>query len=144
MEIEFIHSDAQILLAIIIAGKEDNGASLENIIGAADFINRAYPMFEEVDGALARLIKGKYIFEKNGFYNPTKKTVDYYKKNSKTRSYVWKDLEKIEKFIGSKPWSNKTDPRKANEQDKYLSRELFDLAGRKLDSQRKKITKQSK
>jgi hypothetical protein len=128
-EIKYLHSDSWVLLAIIIAGMQ-KGASLKSIIAAGDFINHSIFCFEEIDGALARLSAGNYIVSRGKLFFPSDKTIEYYKNNSKPRSYIYKDWEGIKKFINASSWDHNIDPKKANEGYSFngISPKSFDQA----------------
>ena len=61
---EFDHEDAWILLAVKMADTGD-GASLLKIIRAADFINTAVPMLEEINSACQKLRYIEFIEYQN-------------------------------------------------------------------------------
>lgn len=73
--IQYLHSDAWILLAIILSGG-DRGADIADLISTADYINHAILCYEELDGALMRLILGNYIFEQNARFYPSVKILE--------------------------------------------------------------------
>src|SRR5687767_13486263 len=62
--IPFVWSDAWLLHAILVAAKEDE-ATLEDVIGAADFLNHAILTFDEIDGGVARLSRAGLITAQN-------------------------------------------------------------------------------
>lgn len=127
--VEYIHSDAWVLLSIILSGTQ-NGARLENIIAAGDFINHAIFTFEEMEGALARLSIGKYICRKGYYFYPSEKTIKMWNEKQKTKSYIHKDMERVAKFIDAKPWEKQAIPQKANEGYSYkgIDRDQFERA----------------
>jgi hypothetical protein len=98
-KIEFNWSDAWLLLAVIYAGRE--GANLEGIIAAGDGINHAIFNPDELESGLARLTSSGHIKEKNGVFTATPKVMRAYAKTTTPRTYIHKDLERIEKLIGA-------------------------------------------
>ena len=92
-------SDAWLLLAIIYSGKE--GANLERIIEVGDGIEHAIFNPDELESGLARLTANGYIREKNGVFYATPRVLKAFLKTTPTRSYIHKDLERIEKLIGA-------------------------------------------
>ena len=127
--ISYSHSDSWILLSIIYSGVQ-NGAHLEEIIAAGDFINHAIFTFEELEGAFARLSKGKFIRRKGEYFFPSDKTMKFWKENQKARNYVHKDWERLNQFIHVKPRDNQVIPQKANEGVSYkgITREKYQQA----------------
>ena len=98
-QIEFNWSDAWLLLAIIYAG--DEGANLERIIEVGDGIEHAIFNADELESGLARLTENGYIKEKNGVFYAMPKVMRAFLKTTSPRSYIHKDLERIEKLIGA-------------------------------------------
>lgn len=96
---EYNWSDAWLLLAVIYAGNE--GANLERIIEVGDGIEHAIFNPDELESGLARLTSGGYINEKNGIFSATPKVLKAFLKTTSPRSYIHKDLERIEKLIGA-------------------------------------------
>jgi hypothetical protein len=90
-------SDAWLLLAIIYAG--DEGANLERIIEVGDGIEHAIFNPEELESGLARLTSTGFINEKNGVFHAAPKVMRAYLETTPTRSYIHKDLERIEKLV---------------------------------------------
>lgn len=85
--IQYLHSDAWVLLAIILSGRE-RGADIADIISTADYINHAILCYEELDGALMRLTLGDYIFEENARFYPSSKIMEQYEKSAKRGNSV--------------------------------------------------------
>jgi hypothetical protein len=129
MKQQMFWSDAWFLLATIYAGQQ-KWASLADVIAAADYINHAVLVFEEVEGALARLSSEGYITFSNGQLAPTEKTITFYRSVTKPRRTVLNELKDLEKFIGSIKWDPKSKPQQANEGVSFpeLSRSEFDSA----------------
>ena len=97
--IEFNWSDAWLLLALIYAGNE--GANLERIIEVGDGIEHAIFNPDELESGLARLTSSGYIKDNDGVFQATPKVMRAYLETTPTRSYIHKDLERIEKLIGA-------------------------------------------
>ena len=96
--IQYLHSDAWILLAIILSGG-DRGADIADLISTADYINHAILCYEELDGALMRLILGNYIFEQNARFYPSVKILERYGGNAaKGKLRIDTALEDISKW----------------------------------------------
>ena len=110
-KIEHNWSDAWLLLAIIYAGKE--GANLERIIEVGDGIDHSIFNPDELESGLARLTANGYIREKNGVFRATPKVMRAYLEATSPRSYIHKDLERIEKLIGAAS-SNSDQPHRNN------------------------------
>ncbi|MFZ5880911.1 MAG: hypothetical protein ACOY0R_16205 [Chloroflexota bacterium] len=125
--IQYLHSDAWVLLAIILSGK-DRGADIADIISTADYINHAILCYEELDGALMRLTLGNYIFEENARFYPSRKITEQYGRNAaKGKLRIDTTLEDISKLIGAEAWSKSVDPYQANEFHSYgrVDRDAF-------------------
>ncbi len=56
----FLWSDAWILLAIALVGR-DSSASLTQVVAAADAVQHAIPAREEINGAVGRLVRAGYV-----------------------------------------------------------------------------------
>jgi hypothetical protein len=103
-KIEHNWSDAWLLLAIIYAGKE--GANLERIIEVGDGIDHSIFNPDELESGLARLSANGYIREKHGVFSAKSKVMTAFLKTTSPRSYIHKDLERIEKLIGAASYSS--------------------------------------
>ena len=133
-------SDAWILLATVYAaGKES--ASLDEVIGAADYIQHAIVTFEEMEGALDRLTTGDFIVFSNGRLSPSQKTLEYYESISKQKRRVLDEQQNIEDFIGAQRWQPGDDPTQANKGASFpdLDRSEFDAAIQAYISKAEKI-----
>jgi len=97
--IQFNWSDAWLLLAVIYAGNE--GANLERIIEVGNGIEHSIFNPDELESGLARLTSSGYIKEKDGVFHAAPKAMRAYLETTPTRSYIHKDLERIEKLIGA-------------------------------------------
>ena len=98
-KIKFNWSDAWLLLSVIYAGSE--GADLERIISVGDGINHDIFSPDELESGFARLISGGHLKEKNGIFMATLRVRRAFAKMSPKRSYIHKDLERIETLIGA-------------------------------------------
>ena len=70
MKIDFQSSDHWIFLSIALQAKVD-GASLRDVIAAADYINHAIPTIEEIEGAVNRLTAARLIWIRNNRFGLT-------------------------------------------------------------------------
>ena len=103
--LQFQASDAWLLLAIIFAAAEKEGASLDQIVAAGDFINHAIFTNDEMESGFYRLTLGGYIDEVDGNFKPTKLTLDKYEEISrKKKRSVLGQLDLLRESIGAKPW----------------------------------------
>ena len=127
--ISYSRSDSWVLLSIIYNGAQ-NGAQLAEIIATGDFINHAILTFEELEGAFARLSKGKYIRKNGNFFFPSDKTMRFWSKHQKARSYVSKDWERINQFLHVKSGEKQVIPQKASDGFSYkgITREQYQQA----------------
>jgi len=94
-------SDAWLLLSIIYASDSENGAALEKIIAAGDWINHAVFNEDELESGLARLTAGGFIKEKNKVFSATLKVRRAYAKTTSRGRAVSKELSDIEQLIGA-------------------------------------------
>ena len=93
----FEHSDAWILLSIIHT-HGSKGASLEDLIRGADYINRTIPTISEIEGAINRFLEFGMIHIINEKFILAEDILrDYEAVCQKTKSYLeqWDLLEKI-------------------------------------------------
>lgn len=60
MSAEFVSSDAWIFLAIAYASSKEP-ATLSEVVGVADGIEKSIPTYEEMDGAIRRLIQAEWV-----------------------------------------------------------------------------------
>lgn len=97
-------SDAWLLLAIIFAADKE-GASLDQIVAAGDFINHAIFTNDEMESGFFRLARGGYIEEVDDNFRPTKLTLEKYEEISrKKKRSVLGQLDLLRESIGAKPW----------------------------------------
>ena len=102
--LQFQASDAWLLLAIIIAA-DDDVATLDEIVGAGDFINHAIFTNDEMESGLYRLARGGYIEEVDGNFRPTKLTLEKYEEICrKNKRSILGQLDLLRESIGAKPW----------------------------------------
>ncbi|MBI4499920.1 MAG: hypothetical protein HY700_02045 [Gemmatimonadetes bacterium] len=125
----FLHSDAWILLAAVYAARE-KPASLSDVIAAADYIEHAVVVFEEMEGALARLTSGGYLAHTAGTVSPTEKTLQFCRGIIKPGRKAQDELTDLRRFIGAAEWAPGTTPQSASVGVSYppLSRAVFDEA----------------
>ncbi|MCL6592122.1 MAG: hypothetical protein K6U80_19515 [Firmicutes bacterium] len=93
----FQDSDIWILLSIIHT-HGNKGASLEDLIRGADYINKTIPTISEIEGAINRFLESGIINIVNGKFILTDATMkDYEAISQKTKSYLeqWDLLEKL-------------------------------------------------
>ena len=109
----FLDSDAWLLLAIIYAGREEP-ATLVDVIAAADYINHAIVVFEEMEGALARLSAGGYIIHTEEKLSPTEKSLTFYRSVTKPQRAVMAEWEDLRQFLGAAKWDPRQKPQQAN------------------------------
>jgi hypothetical protein len=76
---EWEGSDAWILLAVLFCG-EGRGVGLQEIVGAADYINHDIPSLEEVHGALNRLASGGLVRSVRGGYKATARGLELFER----------------------------------------------------------------
>jgi hypothetical protein len=96
--IRFTWSDAWLLLSIALSTRE-HGASLKDIIGTGDAINRAIFTPQELRRGLAKLTAAGYVAEQGGRYFVSGAATEFYH-SSVTRSRdASQQLAKLEKFL---------------------------------------------
>lgn len=95
-DIGFNASDAWLLLSLLYAGYPVDRKRIEEV---GDGINHAIFTDKEFKDGIKRLISAGYVNKSNKLYSPTKTVIDWYKKVSPKRSYIQKDLARIEKFL---------------------------------------------
>jgi hypothetical protein len=93
----FSGSDAWLLLAVIYAR---DPADRTKIVEIGDFIEHAIFTDEELEGGLQRLQAAGHVIQENGRFRPSPTVVGWFEKASPKRSYVYKDLERVKKFLG--------------------------------------------
>ena len=96
----FVWSDAWLLLAILYARGPANRAKIKEI---GDFINHAIFTDEELEGGLERLKRTGHVIEADGRFQPSPAVSSWYENVSPKRSYVYKDLERVEGFLSVTP-----------------------------------------
>jgi len=111
--IEFLWSDAWLLLAIGLAAEQRPIAPLASVIELADGIQHAIPAKEEMDGALGRLQRAGYI-------RHTREGVEFLEQGRqlvKRPNRVFRGLldrqDAIEKALHAAPWSATYRPQSA-------------------------------
>ena len=125
---EMLWSDAWILLATIYVAREQP-AALDEVIGAADYIQHAIVTFEEMEGALHRLTASGFLSYTDGKLAPSEKAAEFYASITRPRRSAHAEQKDLEKFIGAQGWSG-ADPRRANQGAEFpeLARSAFDAA----------------
>jgi len=111
---------AWVLLAIIFGGGED-GANIESIISAADYVNHAILKYDEFRDGIRYLLQNKIIYRNGTEYRITKSIIDKYlkQKSNSIRNY----LEISEKILREcKNKSYKT----ADNSDAIISNEEYE------------------
>ncbi|MGC3968499.1 MAG: hypothetical protein QM775_14310 [Pirellulales bacterium] len=95
----FHTSDAWLLLSLIYA-REPSDRDHLRVVG--DFINHAIFTDEELDGGLDRLMQAGHAVVEKGRYSPSPQVLAWYDSLTagKSRTYVSKDLERVEKLLG--------------------------------------------
>lgn len=86
------------MLALLI-GESQDGASLRNIIAAADYANHAILKYEELAGSLARLMHAGYVEKQAGRFRATPVIRSFYARTTKPRRALWKDWQDVEHFL---------------------------------------------
>ena len=121
-------SDAWILLATLYVARKQP-AAMDEVIGAADYIQHAIVTFEEMEGALHRLTASGYLRYADGKLAPSTKTAEFYASITRPRRSANAEQKDLEKFIGAQGWSA-GDPRSANQGAEFpeLTRSVFDAA----------------
>lgn len=94
----FSGSDPWVMLALLI-GESQDGASLRNIIAAADYINHAVLTYEELAGSLAHLMRAGYVEKQAGQFRATPVIRSFYTRTTKPRRSIWKDWQDVEHFL---------------------------------------------
>lgn len=114
-EIQFLPTDAWLLLAIIRAAGNEQ-ASLAEIIAIGDSIEHAIFTEDEMEGGLYRLTAGGYVEEVNDGFKPTKSTVQKHSEISKKKKAVQDQMEMWREVIGAPPWQGGTSIQSADKQ----------------------------
>jgi hypothetical protein len=96
-------SDAWLLHAIMVAQSGKAYASLEDIIGAGDFINHAIFSFDELTGGFRRLERAGFIEIDGARCKLTDAFFVGWKAHAGQRS-LEKQSEALRKLIGAPPW----------------------------------------
>src|SRR5579872_3766695 len=91
----FQASDAWLLLAILYNGEQ--GAGIEGIIRAGDFINHAIFTDDELQSGLTRLQEAGLVERSGDIYRASPAAWSAHV--SKKRRYVFKELEDMERFL---------------------------------------------
>lgn len=121
-------SDAWVLTATLYAG-QGKPASLASVIAAADYLNQAVLVVEEMQGALARLTEAGYLRFTDAQLAPTEKTLSYWAARPK-RKKAYDELKDVAGFIGAPDWEPSSTPQQANVGVSFpgVSKKTFDEA----------------
>lgn len=100
LEPEWQWEDSWILLALLISSPERKLCKLEDIIHAADYINRALPSLGELHGALNRLSAGRLLRTRKGRYSATERAYALLEKVDASGSTVlWGMLGRLRRIM---------------------------------------------
>jgi hypothetical protein len=100
----FESADTWILLALIYGGGLGApGATLRDLLSAADYLNHAIPTRLELDGALNRLLAAGCLRGADGRYQVTPAVAAYYQGVSRPGRQTRRDWDDMEKFIAGLP-----------------------------------------
>lgn len=96
---EFVWSDAWLLLSLIYG---DGPLDLKRICDIGDFINHAIFTQHELQSGLRRLVAHGHATKVDNQYAATPRVMEWYTSitGGKRRTYVFKDLERVEEFLG--------------------------------------------
>lgn len=94
---EFLWSDAWLLLAILYAQEP---ADRTETVAIGDWIQHAIFTDEELEGGLGRLLSAGLAIEIDGRFHPSPRVADWFEQASPKRSRIYKDLERVEAFLG--------------------------------------------
>ncbi len=94
----FTNSDAWIMLALLF-NQQPDGASLRDLIAAADYINHAIVTYEELSGGLARLIRAGYVEKQAGHFRATATIRSFYAQTARPRRALNADWKAVEHFL---------------------------------------------
>jgi hypothetical protein len=88
------HVDAWMFLGVAFGRGPNRGARLKDIVAAADWVNRAIPLEEELTGGLNRLIAGGYVRSSRGTFALTHSGEALHQKVKK-RAGIWTQLDRL-------------------------------------------------
>jgi hypothetical protein len=112
--VQFLWSDAWILQAVALASK-DEPASLASVLAAADALNHALPIPDELHGAFARLIEEGYVVERAAQFSLGMK-VPQFDRSAMVGANARDGRNAAAKLLDAEPWTHETnvrDPRNA-------------------------------
>jgi len=92
-------SDTWLLLAIIYANFEKNGATLQSIIDTGDYIMHAIFNDDELNEGIDRLLRGNFLIKKNNLFSLTNKTKKLYSQINKKYKTTMKQFEEMQKNL---------------------------------------------
>jgi len=81
-------------LAVVFGRGPNDGAKLKDIVAAADWVNHAIPLEEELTGGLNRLIVGGYVRSSRGTFALTHAGEALYLKVKK-RAGIWTQFDRL-------------------------------------------------
>lgn len=87
--------DAWMFLAVAVSRGDDGYASLEDFIPAADWVNHALPLDEEVTGGLNRLMAAGFVRNRGNTFALSEAGEALYLRVQK-RAGIWKQFEQLE------------------------------------------------
>ncbi len=126
----FLWSDAWLLQAIYYASRVEP-ARLSLVIGAADFINHAIMMYEELSCGLARLDREGLVVVNNGRWelSCSEKALEYIQSREQLR-HVHDLGQEIERWLGAVPYARVKPAHHPSDDLRYpgLSKDTFDAA----------------
>jgi len=125
--IQFTWADAWILQSIIYRGGDAGGATLEGIIEVGDAINHAVFNYGELDDGLSRLIEAGHVIHEHDRFLVSPAVVTAYEKISRRGGSPVTQMERLQKFLGAKPWDASYVP-PIDGSARVVTREAFDAA----------------
>ena len=97
--------DPWILLSIIYPGRERGGATLHNIIAAADGLIHAVPTHGELDGALARLFAAGHAVRDGATFRVSEPMRAAHAARNRTGGMVRHEMDEVQRILGALPWT---------------------------------------
>jgi hypothetical protein len=111
---QFLWSDAWILQAVALASK-DEPASLASVLAAADALNHAMPIHDELHGAFVRLVAEGFVVEEAEHFTLGER-VSQIDRTAMMAANARNGRDVAARLLGSEPWThekNVCDPRNA-------------------------------
>ena len=120
-------ADIWLLQAIHACRKGDQSPSIDEVIGAADFINHAIMTFEEFSGGLRRLERAGLLQRVDQVMKLSDKAIELFQ-NLESHG-IHKQSELLRHELSVKAWSKDYRPRdQLADPDSSISRERYDAA----------------